>query len=90
MCTSEYKSKFDQETIQSFLDESWPMNTSTGDVQNADASRDGEVGDIASLVFLIEKEDSTLDRETKLFIRNPAGVGSSTFVWSEYIPPELG
>lgn len=89
MCTDQYKNAVNLEFVQGFLDDSWPMNTSGGDVQGSDKSKDGEVGDVASITFVIESTDSTLKRETKLYIRNPVGVGSSTFLWSEYIPAEI-
>tara|TARA_A100001037_G_scaffold290243_1_gene302833 strand:- start:2936 stop:3214 length:279 start_codon:yes stop_codon:yes gene_type:complete len=88
MCTEQYKNAVNLEFIQGYLDSAWPMNSSGGDVQSSDKSKDGEVGDVAAITFIVEGSDTTLAHETKLYIRNPAGIGSSTFLWSEYAPTE--
>ena len=81
-----FKNSIDMNFIQSFLDSSWPVNDTTGDTQHI--SKDGQAGDIAALTFVTENEDTTLTTETKLYVRNPAGVGSSVYIWTEYTHAE--
>jgi|APSaa5957512493_1039668.scaffolds.fasta_scaffold253756_2 hypothetical protein len=92
MCTQEYKDKLDNTFVQSFLNESWPINVTGGDVQSFEKSKDGEVGDVAGLTVVTEgvgeSDTKTVSGETKLYIRNAPGIGSDIHLWTEYIAPE--
>ena len=92
MCTQEYKNKLDNEFVQSFLNDAWPINIVGGDIQSFEKSKDGEVGDVAALTIVTEgvaeNDSKTISSETKLYIRNAPGVGSTTHLWTDYVALE--
>jgi hypothetical protein len=92
MCTQEYKDKLNGTFVQTFLNDSWPINVEGGDIQSFEKSKDGEVGDIAALTVVTEGVDEStnarVSSETTLYIRNAPGVGSVIHLWTEYVAPE--